>query len=125
MVNKSEEDEIIALEVRRCNATSTGDLQALHDILADDYLHVTGGGSIMNKADYLAWVKQLPRHHQRGGLTVRLYGDTAVVVGELLNRLRDKAGDRVIETVVTQVARREANHWRFVSFHITPKAPIH
>jgi ketosteroid isomerase-like protein len=126
MTQQSEKDDVITLEARRCEATSRADLQALQEILADDYLHVTGNGSIMNKADYLAWVRQLPRSHQRGDLTVRIYGDTAVLVGGLLNRLQEKAGVRIIETVVTQVARKDGKQWRFVSFHITPKSsPIH
>ena len=122
---QSEKDAIIALEAQRCEATSMGNLQALQEILADDYLHVTGGGSIMNKGDYLDWVRQLPRAQQRGELYVRLYGETAVIVGDLINRFPEKHGDRIVETVVTQVARRDGERWQFVSFHITQKSTVH
>jgi ketosteroid isomerase-like protein len=125
MTQQNQRDDVVALENLRCEATSAGDLNMLEQILADDYLHVTGNGTIMDKSGYLAWVKQLARSHQRGDLIVRFYGDTAVVIGDLLNRLQEKQGERVIEAVVTQVARREGERWRFVSFHITPKSPRH
>ena len=121
MAQPSEIDDILALEGDRCKATAEGDLDALKNILADDYVHVTGNGAIMNKLGYLSWVKELPRSHQRTNLNVRLYGDTAVIYGDLLNRLQTRGGETVIETVVTQVAHRSDGKWRFVSFHITPK----
>lgn len=114
--------EVIEAEQARCQATRERDLDALGRLLRDDYTHVTGRGSVMNREQYLEWVGSAPRRHERHDLQVRCYGDTAVIVGGLTNHLSDPEGNtRVIETTVTQVAVREGEAWRFVAFHITPK----
>ena len=117
-------EEVLALEKRRCAATLAGDLAALAEVLADDYMHVTGTGSWMSKQGYLDWVAKLPRDHRRGELKVRLYGDVAVINGDLLNRLGAIGSERLVDTYVTQVARKQDGRWQFVSFHITPKQTI-
>jgi ketosteroid isomerase-like protein len=113
---------ILDLERRRCAAIGAGDLAALADVLADDYIHVMGTGTIKDKASYIETIRNGPRTPERGDLRVRLYGDTAVVTGPLLNRI-GAAGQptRIIDTVVTQVAVKSGGRWRFVSFQITPK----
>jgi ketosteroid isomerase-like protein len=114
--------EVLEAEEARCKATREGDLDGLKRVLHDDYTHVTGGASVMNRDQYLAWVRATPRRHERHDLTVRRYGDTAVIVGGLTNHLTEAGGGtRVIEALVTQVATRENGSWRFVAFQITPK----
>lgn len=114
--------EVLEAEEARCKATREGDLEALKRVLHEDYTHVTGSASVMNREQYLNWVRTTPRRHERHDLTVRRYGDTAVIVGGLTNHLTEAGGGtRVIETLVTQVAHREHGAWRFVAFQITPK----
>lgn len=118
----SDEAEVLELERRRCAAIGAGDLNALSDVLADDYIHVMGMGVIKDKASYIETIRNGPRTPERDNLHVRLYGDTAVIVGDLLNRIGAPGEPtRIIDTVVTQVAVRSAGRWRFVSFQITPK----
>lgn len=117
-----DEAEVLELERRRCVAIGAGDLNALSDVLADDYTHVMGMRVIKDKASYIETIRNGPRTPERGNLRVRLYGDTAVIVGDLLNRIGAPGEPaRVIDTVVTQVAVRSAGRWRFVSFQITPR----
>ena len=115
--------EVLNLETRRCAAVAAGDLNGLAATLADDYLHVFGGGTTAGKAAYVAELKAGPRTHERSNLTVRLYGDTAVVNGDILNTMRYPGRPvSVVNAFVTQVAVKGADgEWRFVSWHITPK----
>jgi hypothetical protein len=114
--------EVLEAEQARCKATRQGDLEALKRVLHEDYTHVTGGASVMNRQQYLDWVSATPRRHERHDLRVRRYGDTAVIVGGLTNHLTEPGGGiRVIEAMVTQVAFREGGAWRFVAFQITPR----
>jgi len=114
--------EVLEAEDARCKATSAGDLDALKRILHEDYTHVTGGASVMNREQYLAWVSATPRRHERHDMRVKRHGDTAVIIGGLTNHLSEAGGGtRVIEAMVTQVAIRQAGVWRFIAFQITPK----
>jgi hypothetical protein len=122
MPNDALDREVLEAEETRCKATREGDLDALKRILHEDYSHVTGSGSVMNREQYIDWVKATPRRHERHGLQVKRYGDTAVIVGGLTNHLSEAGGStRVIEALVTQVAHCEQGVWRFVAFQITPK----
>ncbi len=116
----SDVDEVIALEARRGDAIGTGDLAALAEVLADDYLHVLAPGRVVDKAGYVEMIRNGPRRPVRSGLTVRCYGDAAVLTGELENRI-GAADDvrRVIPAFCTQVAIRTDGTWRFVSYILT------
>jgi ketosteroid isomerase-like protein len=110
------------LEWRRCAAIGAGDLAALNEILADDYLHVLGTASTNDKAQYFATITEGPRAPERGPLTIRQYGDGAVITGEIINRITYPGQEtRVIHAMVTQVAIKHDGRWRFVGFQITPK----
>jgi len=122
MLDDALDHEVLEAEEARCKATRDGDLAALHALLHENYSHVTGSGSVMNRQQYIDWVKATPRRHERHGLRVQRYGDTAVIVGGLTNHLSEAGGGtRVIEALVTQVACREQGVWRFVAFQITPR----
>lgn len=116
----SSDDEVIALESRRGDAIGAGDLAALAEVLADDYLHVLAPGTVVDKAGYIEMIRSGPRRPVRGALRVRCYGDAAVLTGELENRI-GAAGDvrRVIPAFCTQVAVRTDGTWRFVSYILT------
>jgi len=116
------QDDVIALEERRADAIGTGDLESLADVLADDYLHVLAPGKVVDKAGYIEMIRNGPRRPVRSDLRVRLYGDAAVLTGDLENRIG--AGDdvrRVIPAFCTQVAVRSDGAWRFVSYILTRK----
>lgn len=122
MTDEALDREVLDAEAARCKATREGDLDALRDVLHEGYTHVTGFGSVLNRQQYLDWVRERPRRHERHALSVRRYGDTAVIVGALTNYLSEAGGGtRVVEAMVTQVAQRADGVWRFVAFQITPK----
>jgi len=118
----ADQKAVAALEARRAAAIAERDFDTLAGVLAEDYLHVYGGGSTGGRADYLEQVRRAPRVPTRGPLTVRVYGDVAVMSGNLLNRIQyPDQPERVLDTFVTQVARKVDGQWKFVSFQITQK----
>jgi ketosteroid isomerase-like protein len=122
MTIKIDEKNVLDLEERRCTAIGNGDLAALNDILANDYLHVGGAGTVSDKEKYIATIGGSPRAPERANLHVRVYGDAAVLTGDLINRI-GKPGEppRVVDTFATQVAIRTGDKWCFVSFQLTQK----
>ncbi|MEZ5226318.1 MAG: nuclear transport factor 2 family protein [Acidimicrobiales bacterium] len=117
----ADEVAIRSLEEARCAAIAAGDGEALGRLLDASYTHVTGRGRTMNRDQYIEWIGDLARRHERGPLRIQPFGDTAVIHGPLINHLStDDGGVRVLETFVTQVVHRYGGEWRFVSFHITP-----
>lgn len=123
MSNLSIEAELLALEARRAEAIGTGDLTALADVLADDYVHVLAPGRVVDKSGYVEMIRTGPRRPDRGPLTVRVYGDAAVITGDLTNRIGAPGETpRVIPAFCTQVAARGADgNWRFTSYMLTQK----
>ncbi|MGE3075465.1 MAG: DUF4440 domain-containing protein [Dehalococcoidia bacterium] len=119
----SSESEVIALESRRCEAIGAGDLVALADVLAEDYLHVLAPGRVVNREQYLELIRNGPRLPIRSNLSVRVYGDAAVINGDLQNNIGAADHERrVIPAVCTQVAVRQSDgRWRFVSYILTQK----
>jgi ketosteroid isomerase-like protein len=118
--------EVLDLEQRRNAAVAAGDLEQLATTLSDDYVHVWGTGLRTDKAGYLAALRAGPRVHDRKNLVVRVYGDTAILNGDLLNTISTPGETvRVVDAYVTQVAIRQSNGtWLFVSWHITPKQAL-
>jgi len=113
---------VIALETRRCEAIGAGDLSALAEVLADDYLHVLAPGRVVDKAQYIELIRNGPRKPERGALSVRMYGDAAVITGELDNHIGAQASERrSIAAYCTQVAVKRDGRWRFVSYILTQK----
>lgn len=122
-MTEQEAQPLLELERRRGDAIGAGDLDALADVLADDYVHVLAPGRVVNKAQYIEMIRTSPRRPVRGELHVKRYGSTAIIFGDLHNNIG--ASDevrRVIPAVCTQVAVREKDgRWRFVSYILTQK----
>ena len=118
----SDHAAVIALEARRCVAIGAGDLTQLAEVLADDYLHVLAPGQVIDKHGYIELIRKAPRTPRRGTLRVRMYGDAAVVTGDLDNYLGAPGEEpRTIPAFCTQVARKQDGQWRFVSYILTRK----
>lgn len=118
-----ETQALLDLERRRGDAIGTGDLDALAGVLDDSYVHVLAPGTLRDKAGYLEMIRVSPRRPIRGELTVRVFGDAAVMTGELTNNIGPAdAVRRVIPAFCTQVAAKGADgRWRFVSYILTQR----
>jgi ketosteroid isomerase-like protein len=116
-----EQAELLELERRRCDAISAGDIDTLESLLSDDYVHVHMTAAVDDRAGHLAAVAKRPRTTSRGEISVRIYGELAVLTGELTNH-SSAAGQppRSIRAYCHQVAVRQNGTWRFVSIQLTP-----
>jgi ketosteroid isomerase-like protein len=114
-------DELRALESRRCEAISAGDVDALMAMLTDDYVHVHMTGRVDDRAGHVDAVASRPRRTTRGELTTRMWGDVAVLTGELTNHMTMPDGEaRQLHAYCHEVAVRTDGSWRFVSIQLTP-----
>ena len=121
----SDEADVLDLENRRCAAISSHDFDGLRGLLADDYMHVFGNGVIRDKEEYVQTVTVSPRVPERSNMVVRVYGDTAVLVGDLLNTItREDGRVDVVDAVATQVAVRKGGKWQFVSCQLTARRRV-
>lgn len=103
---------ILARETQRCQAISNQRWDELASILTDDLTHVHMPGRQEDKATYLAGVKNNPRTVTRKDLTVRVYGDTAIMTGAMTNA-REGREDHAR---VTQVWIRKDGEWYQAAF---------
>ncbi|MGJ8609498.1 MAG: nuclear transport factor 2 family protein [Octadecabacter sp.] len=128
----SDIDDLLALEQKRCDAIAACDLETLDGMLREDYVHVYGGGLFSGKKDWIDHISEVPRIPERVDLKVRVYGETAVFTGKMINRIRPNAdakpaeaiGKRIpvkedVQAYATQVAVRENGVWQFCSFQMT------
>ena len=117
-MNDLDEDAVLLLESRRCDAISKGDLAALREILAPDYLHVHANGRIDDLATYFEALEARPRRVERGQLVIRCYPGAAILVGEQYNY----ADEQKSVVVAHQVAVMLEGKPRFVSTQVTRKS---
>ena len=102
-----------AAERERCRAVSERDWPALEGLLADELVHIHMNGRADTKPELMRSVRERPRTLRRGPLTVRIYGEIAIMTGPQFLDL----GTGENESQVTQVWRLEAGGWRLLSFH--------
>ncbi|GGD70688.1 nuclear transport factor 2 family protein [Microbacterium murale] len=118
------EEEVLAVEKRRQAALVAGDTAALDEIFDDSLIHIHAPGLVHTKTLLLEHVSVRRAYIEitRQDLLVRVFGDTAVVTGGIVNRMHAPGGgERIVDGVVTQVLHRgEDGQWRFVSFQMTP-----
>ncbi len=106
-----DEQEIRRLERQRCEALTSGDVEALGALMADDLVHIHGNGHIDGVADYLKGVETKYIFHRldRGDLDIRIYGDCAVVVGSVEQTVEVRGIDKRNE--ITGLAVRRQRQW--------------
>jgi ketosteroid isomerase-like protein len=119
--------DIIALDEARRAAMIAEDFAALDRLLADDLVHVHAAGNTDTKAQYLKMIADFCVFVaiERGPMTVRFYGDTAVLTGPMTHTVRIKptGAIRTMEAFGTQVWARDGDSWRQVLYQATEIAP--
>ena len=116
--------DLIALETERCRAISSLDMPVLEKILADDLTHTHITGHTEDKAAYLAGLYGRPRKTTRGDLSVRRYGDVAVMTGALINEFPGDGGKAAtrLEIQALQVWVQSGGTWQMVAFSSSGQA---
>lgn len=112
---------LIALEARRNKLLVANDMAALGELLADDLTYVHASGKLDGKASLLASIGRDYAYleSERGELTVRVFGDTAVMTGpaKFLLKLAAKPDPVTVPCNVTQVWVRQNGSWRMAAYH--------
>jgi len=113
--------QVLDLERVRFAADLRADAAALDTLLADDVVYVRSSGAVDTKAQYIrslgasgpyALDSLVP-----GDLSVRVYGQAAVVTGRLLVKLRAQPAPYALR--FTDVWERRNGRWQLVVFQAT------
>ena len=114
---------IIALDEERRAAMIAEDFAALDRLLADELIHVHAAGNADTKAQYLKMIADFCGFEaiERGPMTVRFYGDTALVTGSMTHTVRIKptGAVRTMAAFGTQVWAPHGDSWRQVLYQAT------
>jgi uncharacterized protein (TIGR02246 family) len=111
------------LENQIAHAVIAKDADQLNKLYATDYTSVGGAGQIWSKTEIIDACTRGQRiisAAQIEKITVRLYTDTAIVVGFLTMSGKDGNRDISGRYAFTRVYRKESGEWRAVSFQATP-----
>lgn len=122
MTESNDKQAITDLEKRRIAALTSGDVEALGALMADDLVHVHGSGQVDDKAAYLEGVRTKYVFHRidRGDLNIRIYGDTAVVVAPLDQTVQVRGAEKLseIKAISTQTWVRDGEGWKQSTCHM-------
>lgn len=121
-LNASPEEDaktVAALDTKYQAAVKANDAQTMDQILADDFVLVTGRGSVFSKADLLDSARKKEATYERqdeepGTQKIRVWGDTAVVTALLWIKSvrRGKTADYKLWFSDTYV--RTPTGWRYM-----------
>ena len=115
--------QIVALDEQRRAAMIAEDFATLDRLLADDLVHVHAAGNADTKAQYLKMIADFCGFEAiaRGPMTVRFYGDTAVLTGPMTHTVRIKptGAVRTMAAFGTQVWAPDGDSWRQVLYQAT------
>jgi ketosteroid isomerase-like protein len=117
------EQEVARLADAWATAELRGDTAFLERTLADDFIGVGPLGFMLNKQEWLT-------RHQSGDLkynaldldevTVRVYGETAVVIGRQVQSAAYRGNPIKAELRTTLVLVHQQGQWRLASLHLSP-----
>ena len=111
-------DEIIALEDRRIEAMTKGDVQALEEILADDLIYTHTTAKIDTKSSFIEAISSGCSNYrsvEREDVKVRQFGDSAVVTGQA----KLHVGDNKFEAEFIDVYAKRNGAWQMVAWQST------
>ena len=121
-INTEAEEEIKKLEFFLASLLKKGDLQTYSNYLADDYIRINQNGVVSTKEQVLELLRIRPSAGKMNphDLTVRVYGNTAILNGML--DIETKNGDAITRTssVFTKVFIRKDGKWYLASLQGTP-----
>ncbi|MET0555368.1 MAG: nuclear transport factor 2 family protein [Vicinamibacteria bacterium] len=114
-----------------CAAFERGDVPFLESFLGDGFTLTNGSGEVTSREETLAEVRKgEPRYQvfRNSGMRVRLYGDTAVVLG--ITTVKGTSGGKpfAAELAFTDTLVKRAGRWVIVASHASrapaPPAPL-
>ena len=107
------------------------DVLILDSFLTDNYVHVNGGsGNVLDRDDWLEWVKLRRAEIQRGELVVSDYkigdvritvdGDTAIVTGTVFSSVNKNGNSSTSRIRFSNIWLYQKGVWRRAAFHDSP-----
>lgn len=113
------EFSVLTLEAQRIAAINANDAIALKPLFTEDYVHVHASAAVQTRAEMIAYTTSNPRTIEARKPKVRVFGDVAILTGDMqMTRVRE--GSTIVNCLfVTQVACKIAEGWKFASFHAT------
>jgi ketosteroid isomerase-like protein len=116
---KASEDDIRKLEQTWLDAASAPDLPALRRMFAEDFMGTSfGGDNVLSKDDVVPADGTNAPHMPKATLknsTVRIFGDTAVLMGHVEMQVPNKAE----EIRMTTVFQRHGDDWQVIAVHMS------
>ncbi len=119
--------ELIQLENEWAKAYLTRDVSALDRIVAEGWAFTGADGDVCSKAEDIADVASgtfVATVFEVSDLKVKLFGDTAVVVGRQTVRATYKGQDASAVYRITDVWQRREGRWQAISSHLSRSAPV-
>jgi len=116
------ENEVQAAEDARYRAMTTNDLGALAALLGDDLLYTHSSAVTDTKASYLETLRSGKVKYlaaERDGVSVRAYGDTAVVHGHARIEAEINGERRSLDNMFVNVWTRRPAGWQMVHWAST------
>jgi ketosteroid isomerase-like protein len=115
------EEDFRKMEQAWLDAASVPDLPVLQKMFSDDFMGTSFGGGVLSKSDVVPAEGISANHMPKCSLrdsTVRIFGDTAVLMGDVEMQVPQKAED----IRMTTVFQRHPEGWQIIAVHMS-KAP--
>ena len=116
-------EHIRLLESRRYSAMCEGDVGTLDELLGDSLVYTHSYGGADSKASYLEGMrskKWVYREIERPIENIQVYGDCAVVTGEVRIQLLSDGKPKTLNSRFTNVWVKGAKGWQMVAWQSTP-----
>ena len=116
--NRMTEDDFRKLEQNWLDAEAVPDLPALRKMFADDFMGTSFGGGVLGKDDVVPADGGPANHFPKSTLrdsTVRIYGDTAVLMGSVEMQVPQKPE----HIRMTTVFQKRAECWQVIAVHMS------
>ncbi|MEJ2174399.1 MAG: nuclear transport factor 2 family protein [bacterium] len=116
------EQDILALEERRCAAMAANDVAALENLFHDDLIYTHSSAVVDTRASYLDTLRNgHTRYHsvKRSDEKVRVCGDTALVTGRAIIDVTVKGENKHLDTRFLDVWTKTPRGWKFIAWQST------
>ena len=120
-------DELNTFGRTWANAELRGDVNALNDLLADDFSGVGPLGFLLTKEQWLARFSSGDLKYESfvwDQTDSRLYGDAAVVVGRQTQSGTHQGNPIQAQFRVTQTLIQQSGRWQLAALQLSPITPL-
>ncbi|HVC10607.1 MAG TPA: nuclear transport factor 2 family protein [Burkholderiales bacterium] len=116
------EQDILALEARRCAAMTAQDAATLAQLLHDDLVYTHSSAVVDSKHSYVEGIRTGKFRYRKvepSEQKVRVYGDTALVTGRAAIEVEVDGKPKSLKLRYLNVWVKQAGAWKFVAWQST------